>query len=138
MSETPLPQDPHLADTSAATAPEANTGAPLGDAAPQDPATLAARVAELETELATKHDAWLRAVAEGDNIRRRSAEEVLKAGKFAVEKFSADLVAVKDSLEAALAANNASASLEHLVSGVELTLKQLASAFDKAGVIDQR
>lgn len=136
MSETPLPQDPHQADTSAAPAPEATIDAPLGDAVPQDPAALAARVAELEAELAAKHDAWLRAVAEADNIRRRSAEEVLKAGKFAVEKFSLDLVAVKDSLEAAIAANTANASLENLTSGVELTLKQLASAFDKAGVAE--
>lgn len=136
MSETPLPQDPQQAADTFSSAEDAAGAAPETAAQPLDPAALAARVAELETELAAKQDAWLRAVAEADNIRRRSAEEVLKAGKFAVEKFSLDLVAVKDSLEAAIAANGANASLENLASGVELTLKQLVSAFDKAGVTE--
>lgn len=88
----------------------------------------AARIAELE-------DAWLRARAEVENVRRRSAEEIDKARKFALERFSADLLAVKDSLEAALAVGD-TASMESLKSGVELTLKQLASVFDKYGIVE--
>lgn len=85
-----------------------------------------------ELKAAEHHDAWLRAKAEGENIRRRAQEDIAKAGKFAVEKFSGELVAVKDSLEAALASDNQSA--EHLKEGVELTLRQLVAAFEKSGL----
>jgi molecular chaperone GrpE len=86
------------------------------------------RQAELQAQ--EHHDAWLRAKAETENVRRRAAEDAEKARKFAVEKFAGELLAVKDSLEAALATGD-SASLESLKSGVELTLKQLASVFEK-------
>jgi molecular chaperone GrpE len=85
-----------------------------------------------ELKSAEHHDAWLRAKAEGENIRRRAQEDIAKAGKFAVERFSTELLAVKDSLEAALASDNQSA--EHLKEGVELTLRQLIAAFEKSGL----
>ena len=87
-----------------------------------------------ELKAAEHHDAWLRAKAEGENIRRRAQEDIAKAGKFAVEKFSGELLAVKDSLEAALASDNQSA--EHLKEGVELTLRQLVAAFEKSGLAE--
>jgi len=90
------------------------------------------KVAELKA--AEHHDAWLRAKAETENVRRRAQEDIGKAGKFAVEKFSGELLAVKDSLEAALASDNQSA--EHLKEGVELTLRQLVAAFEKSGLAE--
>jgi molecular chaperone GrpE len=75
------------------------------------------------------HDAWLRAKAEADNIRKRAQNEIASAHKFAVENFASELLAVKDSLEAALATEVTTA--ENLKSGVELTLKQLNSVFGK-------
>lgn len=83
----------------------------------------------LELKAAEHHDAWLRAKAEGENIRRRAQEDIAKAHKFAVEKFAGELLAVKDSLEAALAVQEQ--TVESFKSGVELTLKQLISAFEK-------
>lgn len=87
-----------------------------------------------EQKAAESHDAWLRAKAEGENIRRRAQEDIAKAGKFAVEKFASELVAVKDSLEAALASDKQTA--EDLKAGVELTLKQLSSAFEKSALVE--
>ena len=87
-----------------------------------------------ELKAAEHHDAWLRAKAETDNVRRRAQEDIAKAGKFAVEKFSGELLSVKDSLEAALASDNQSA--EHLKAGVELTLRQLVAAFEKSGLAE--
>jgi molecular chaperone GrpE len=83
---------------------------------------------------AEHHDAWLRAKAETENMRRRAMEDVDKARKFAVENFASELLAVKDSLEAALAVE--SPSVENLKDGVELTLKQLAAAFGKFNLHD--
>ncbi len=80
------------------------------------------------------HDAWLRAKAETENVRKRALTDVANAHKYAVENFATELLPVKDSLEAALATDNASA--ENLKSGVELTLKQLKSAFDKFKVAE--
>jgi molecular chaperone GrpE len=84
-----------------------------------------------QAELAAQehHDAWLRAKAEADNTRRRAQTDIANAHKYAVENFSSALLAVKDSLEAALASDNA--TLDNLKSGVELTLKQLNSVFEK-------
>jgi molecular chaperone GrpE len=75
------------------------------------------------------YDAWMYAKAEGENIRRRAMDDVDKARKYALEKFSAELLAVKDSLEAALNVENA--SVESYKNGVELTLKQLSAVFEK-------
>jgi molecular chaperone GrpE len=87
-----------------------------------------------ELQAAEHHDAWLRAKAETENMRRRAAEDVDKARKFAVENFASELLAVKDSLEAALAVE--SPSVENLKDGVELTLKQLTAAFGKFNLVD--
>ncbi len=90
------------------------------------------RQAELAS--AEHHDAWLRAKAETENVRRRALEDVARASKFAVEKFAGELLAVKDSLEAALANENQNAA--NLKAGVELTLKQLAAAFEKSSLTE--
>jgi molecular chaperone GrpE len=87
-----------------------------------------------ELQAAEHHDAWLRAKAETENMRRRAAEDVDKARKFAVENFASELLAVKDSLEAALVAE--SPSVENMKDGVDLTLKQLTAAFAKFNLVD--
>jgi molecular chaperone GrpE len=96
--------------------------------------SLEALLKAAELQAAEHHDAWLRAKAETENMRRRAAEDVEKARKFAVENFASELMAVKDSLEAALAVE--SPSVENLKDGVELTLKQLTAAFGKFNLND--
>ncbi|MFZ4536542.1 nucleotide exchange factor GrpE [Propionivibrio sp.] len=88
------------------------------------------RQAELKAE--EHHDAWLRAKAETENVRRRAQEDIAKASKYSVERFAGELLAVKDSLEAALATE--APSVESLKSGTELTLKQLVAAFEKSNL----
>ncbi|MGQ0578158.1 MAG: nucleotide exchange factor GrpE [Betaproteobacteria bacterium] len=78
------------------------------------------------------HDAWLRAKAEADNVRKRAQTDVANAYKYALEGFAGELLAVRDSLEGALASGNATTDV--LKSGVELTLKQLTSAFEKFSI----
>lgn len=85
-----------------------------------------------EQRAAELNDAWLRAKAETENLRRRAQEDIAKAHKYAAEKFAAEMLPVRDSLEAALATENAAP--ENLRNGVELTLKQLVAAFEKSGV----
>lgn len=78
------------------------------------------------------NDAWLRARADTENMRRRAQEDVSNAHKYSVGKFATDLLSVKDSLEMALL--DESSQFDTLKNGVDLTLKQLASIFERFGV----
>jgi len=131
--------------------PEKGNGAanePLGDestsapaeaveARSEPPAALgSATVVDVEAELqaalakaSENFDLYLRAKADGENIRRRAQDDIAKAHKFAIESFAEALVPVMDSLEKALETKDA--SVEQTRAGVELTLKQLKSAFEK-------
>lgn len=91
-------------------------------------------IESLEAQLAEAQAQVLYIKAEGENIRRRSAEDVDKARKFALEKFSSELLAVKDSLDSALAVE--SATVESYKGGVELTAKQLLSVFEKFNITE--
>lgn len=87
-----------------------------------------------EAKLAEMHDAFMRAKAEGENIRRRAQEDVSKAHKFAVESFAEAMLPVRDSLEMALKVETP--SIESLKEGVEMTLKQMTSAFEKNRLVE--
>jgi molecular chaperone GrpE len=89
---------------------------------------------DLATQLAEAQAAVLYAKAEGENVRRRATEDIDKARKFALEKFSGELLAVKDSIDAALAVENA--TVESYKDGVELTAKQLMSVFEKFNIAE--
>lgn len=103
-----------------------------------------ARVQELEEELKTQmeenakkeQDILLRTRAEIENIRRRTEQDVEKAHKFALEKFSKDILNTIDNLERALAtpANKEDEGIKALFDGVELTLKELVSTVSRFGV----
>lgn len=103
-----------------------------------------ARVQELEEQLKTQieeaankeQDILLRSRAEIENLRRRTEQDVEKAHKFAVEKFSKDILNTIDNLERALAtpANKEDESVKALFDGVELTLKELVSTVSRFGV----
>ena len=117
-------EDPH-AGTEAAT----ETGVPGGGAD-----DIAAQLVKAETEVAQLKDAFLRAKAETENVRKQAEVSVAKAHKYAVERFAEDLLPVKDALEQTLATGDV--SLETLRSGAELTLKALQASFDRAQVIE--
>ncbi len=136
--DTPLsPEDkaaPELVENVAGAADAATASA--AEAAGTDTLpSLAEQLRQAELKAAEHHDAWLRAMAETENVRRRAQDDIAKASKFAADKFAQAMLPVKDSLEAALATENA--TLETLKQGVELTLKQLVSAFQSANVPEE-
>lgn len=97
------------------------------------------RIAELEAQLKEvqqrERDSLLRAKAEVENIRRRTELDIEKAHKFALEKFSGELLPVIDNLERALdLADKSNSELAGLIEGVELTLKSLLDAVRKFGM----
>lgn len=97
------------------------------------------RIAQLEAEVANLKDQVLRAMAETENLRRRAQREREDTAKFAVANFAKDLVTVQDNLQRALEAVPADARetdelLKTLYVGVDATARQLATAFEKAGI----
>ncbi|KMK51966.1 molecular chaperone GrpE [[Actinobacillus] muris] len=98
------------------------------------------RIQSLEAYIAEadkrEQDIALRARAEIENIRRRTEQDVEKAHKFALEKFSKELLNVVDNLERALQAlEGADESSKALAEGVELTHKGLVSTLTNFGVV---
>jgi molecular chaperone GrpE len=87
--------------------PEAAPAAASAPPSTSDQPSLEEQLAATEARLAEMHDAFMRAKADGENIRRRAQEDVAKAHKFAVESFAEAMVPVKDSLEMALKVENA-------------------------------
>ena len=95
------------------------------------------KIAELEARLVDMSDAYLRAKAEGENIRRRAEEDMSKARKFAVESFAESLLPVMDSMEAAIALPDVNlAKAEAVLEGVHATKRQLAAALERNKVIE--
>jgi molecular chaperone GrpE len=113
---------------------EAAAAAASAPPSTSDQPSLEEQLSATEAKLAEMHDAFMRAKADGENIRRRAQEDVAKAHKFAVESFAEAMVPVKDSLEMALKVE--SPSIESLKEGVEMTLKQLTSAFEKNRLLE--
>jgi molecular chaperone GrpE len=128
ISEPPVAHP--SADSAAGAAVGSDTVAGLVDGADLHFGSDAAALIEAQARVAEYHEAYLRAKAEMENIRRRAQEDIAKTHKYAIENFAEALVPVIDSLEAALA--TPAATPEQMRSGVEITLRQLLSAFEKA------
>src|SRR5881394_26567 len=92
------------------------------------------QLSKAEAEAAEFKDAWLRAKAETDNVRKQGQNDVAKAYKYAIERFAQELLTVKDALEVTLATPNA--TTEALKDGVELTLKNLNAAFERERIVE--
>ena len=117
--------------------PDTEPASMNGAAAQADTSEALARVAELEAKNVELADAYLRAKAEMENIRRRADEEVAKSRKFAVESFAESLLPVCDSLHAAIAAQSAGQGTpEQLLEGVQATLRQLSQALERNKVVE--
>jgi molecular chaperone GrpE len=95
---------------------------------PQNEKSLEELLAEAHARIEQQRDSMMRAVADAENARKRAQTEAANAQKYALERFAEGLLPVMDSLEAALKSGD--------TSGVELTLKQLQSALEKASIRD--
>ena len=96
-------------------------------------ARLQGELAEIKAKSADLADQFLRAKAEAENARRRADDEVSKARKFGIESFAESLLPVADSLDAALAIQNATA--QQLREGSDATLRQLTAALERNKVL---
>jgi molecular chaperone GrpE len=120
-----------------------NMSTASGQASPEQPGPTAPpeseRVAQLETEVAQYKDQALRALAEAENTRRRAQREIEDNSKYAVANIARDVLGVADNLRRALdaippEARVADDKLEKFAAGVELTERELLSAFERHGI----
>src|SRR5581483_8963216 len=89
---------------------------------------------EAEERAKNHWEQYLRAVADLDNVRKRAQRDIEAANRYGLEKFAAELLPVQDSLE--LAVQNAGrADARALAAGQEATLKLLAKALEKIGIV---
>ncbi len=105
---------------------------PSGEDVPESP--------DVETEVSLMKDQLLRALAEAENVRRRAALDREEALKYSISNFARELLAVADNLRRAMdhlpkeSTNQLSDEMKALVEGVEMTEKELLSAFEKHGI----
>ncbi|WP_375752906.1 nucleotide exchange factor GrpE [Vibrio sp. HN007] len=98
-------------------------------------AQLEAALLSSEAKVKEQQDSVLRAKAEVDNMRRRTEQEIDKARKYALNKFSEELLPVIDNLERAIqAADTESEAVKPLLEGVELTHKTFIDTVAKFGL----
>ena len=137
------PEDSTLENSVEASPQEPVSEAATPESAEQTPETAEADASEAlitaQEEIAKLKDAFLRAKAEEDNIRRRAEKEVANSRKFAVEGFAKEMLNVYDSLKLAMAveiSEDADESVKSMQEGVSITLKQLQSAFAKFALVE--
>jgi len=115
------PQFDNMQEETVQPQPAENSGKPLEQ-----------QLAEAQAQVQSQREAMLRALADAENARKRYQAEAANSQKYAIERFAEALLPVVDSLEAALV--NQDASPEALRDGVQLTLRQLSQALEKARV----
>jgi molecular chaperone GrpE len=120
---------------------ETNTPPDAEDMLPEDSAPNAASdaalIAALEAEVAGLKEQVLRFAADAENTRRRAEREANDARAFAIQKFARDLLGVADNLSRALGsatADDANPALKSLLTGIEMTEKELTAAFERNGL----
>jgi molecular chaperone GrpE len=111
-----------------------------GDATIDTGGTAADPAEALAKEAAEVRDRWMRALAEMENLRRRTEREVADARAYGIANFARDILAVADNMDRALKAlddelrEKADAAVKGLLDGVELTERELHKVLEKHGV----
>jgi molecular chaperone GrpE len=117
---------------------EADTGPQAETPSEADISQLRAELEAARAKAAEDFDKFLRAKAEAENVQRRAQVEIANARKYGIERFAAELLAVRDSLELARTVDiqhENQTALEQMHEGLDLTLKLMDSAFQKFSLI---
>jgi molecular chaperone GrpE len=90
---------------------------------------------EAEERAKSHWEQYLRAVADLDNVRKRAQRDIEAANRYGLEKFAAELLPVRDSLELAVQNAENATDIRSLKQGQEATLQLLAKALEKLGIV---
>ena len=115
--------------------PDADNSDACSNDSQQDEFETLKSLLEKEQEQAQANlDMALRAQAEMENLRKRTARDVENAHKYALEKFVNELLPIMDSMELGMNAASSAENIKELKEGMELTLKMFTTALEKFGV----
>ncbi len=95
---------------------------------------LQGQLEKLQEQSKVSLDKVIRAQAEMENLRKRAARDVENAHKYALEKFTNELLPIMDSLELGLSASVKAKNLDDLCKGMELTLEMFNTVMEKFGI----
>lgn len=100
---------------------------------------LSHRLLNMEAELADTKDRLMRAIAETENVRRRSEREKADANAYAVTKFARDLLNVSDNMRRAMESvpddmKGEESPIAAFTSGIEMTERELLTVFERHGI----
>lgn len=137
------PEAPTQADAKPEPGPGADTTADAAraDGGEEDPvARLTRELEEARAQAQTYRDQALRALAEQENLRKRTERDKEQTARFAIEKFARDLLESADNLNRAIAAvpadqREGDTALAQLVEGVGATERQMINTFEKHGMV---
>jgi molecular chaperone GrpE len=107
---------------------------PIDDGAASEADAADARIQDLERQLAEQKDRMLRAVAEADNVRRRTQRDAEDRVRYANETLLRELIPILDNFDRALASARGAAGGESVLAGVELIQRELLRVLERAGV----
>lgn len=114
---------------------EMESGMPESASPPAELERLQQALTEAEERARGHWEQYLRAVAELDNVRKRAQRDIEAANRYGLEKFAAELLPVRDSLELAVhSAGQADVDARSLKQGQQATLQLLAKALERLGV----
>lgn len=96
--------------------------------------TLMQRMDEQKRVALENQDRMLRAQAELDNMRKRTARDIENAHKYALERFITNLLPVLDSMEMGISASTNAEGIDSVIEGMNLTYQMFTSTLEKFGV----
>lgn len=134
------PEQPDLAEDpltgNVEGAPEGASGRPVHEevVAESEIEQLRQQVEQQKQVVADSREKVLRAQAELDNMRKRTARDVENAHKYALDKFISDLLPILDSMELGIDASASADDMQGVKEGMELTMKMFSSTLEKFGV----
>ncbi len=94
----------------------------------------AARIAELEGQVAKLKNAYAMAYADTENTRKRLTKEYESNMKYHIQSFALEILPVLDNCERALALKAEDSNDENYRKGFEMVFRQLSQALKKEGV----
>jgi molecular chaperone GrpE len=125
-----------MGENGGATGPRSEAAAaPQGASPESEVERLKQALAEAEERGRGHWEQYLRAVAELDNVRKRAQRDIEAANRYGLEKFAAELLPVRDSLELAVqTADSRELDARSLKEGQQATLQLLAKALERVGI----
>ena len=97
---------------------------------------LEAEIVALKEELAVSKNAYFKAYADADNMKKRLQAEADNVRKYRIQSFASEVLPVLDSLERALDVKVDDQNLKNYVKGFEMIYTQLKSVLEKEGVCE--